>query len=124
MPVGTTITNRRPVRSPANRLRLSLNHRADSVEFIYNIDDRWSGVVRGSYPFSLDTTDVAVLPAIGVGIAVFIGQLCMAREIQLDFGASGEMVQLIAPLAEMLYDVRCWKDGIDLGCHPAVPSDM
>jgi 7-cyano-7-deazaguanine synthase in queuosine biosynthesis len=102
----------------ANRLALSLNHRANSAEFAYDIDDRWSGVIRASYPFLLDATDVALLPAIGVGMALFIGQLCLAREIHLDFNASDEMVQSILPLAEMLYDVRCWKDGVDLGPPP------
>lgn len=114
MSTGTTTPN-----EPARSLRLAIHREGPDVAFHYQVDDRFAGALRVAYPFALDDMDDRMLAPIGVGVATFIGQLCLAREITLDFPASPAMTADILPLAEMLYDVRCWKDGRDLMPPPA-----
>jgi 7-cyano-7-deazaguanine synthase in queuosine biosynthesis len=100
--------------SPTNVLSVGLEYSRSEIRFPYQIDRQFSGAVRVTYPFSLDAQIVNMLPAIGLGYAVFLAQLCLARRIAITFPSSVELVQGIKPLIEMLYDVRCWKDGRDL----------
>jgi 7-cyano-7-deazaguanine synthase in queuosine biosynthesis len=99
---------------PANVLRLRINHTDAEVRFSYHIDNRFSGDLKVVFPFVLDVEAASLLSPIGVGIATFLAQLCLARRIVLEFPCSLEQVQAMLPLTEMLYDVRCWKDRIDL----------
>ena len=109
---------------PARVLTLGCHAGESQVEWTYDVDGRFQGPIRVEFPFALDAEDRRLLNSIGVGIAIFLAQLCLARHIELDFSATPEMITLISPLAEMLYDVRCWKDGRSLlppptfGYHP------
>lgn len=99
---------------PAERLRLDLRVEGARLIAEYDVDGQFTGQIRATYPFSLDAIDRDLTAPIGVGLAVFLGQLCLARRIELDFPATPAMVEGMLPLAEMLYDIRCWKDERDL----------
>jgi 7-cyano-7-deazaguanine synthase in queuosine biosynthesis len=120
---------------PAELLRLEVGHQERTLVFSYDIDGHWRGSIRVTYPFHLNDADLSSLPAIGLGVGIFIGQLCLAREIHLGFDVSHAMINSIAPLAEMLYDAHCWNDGLDLmdiprvtglsaSAHTLVPSPL
>lgn len=83
------------------------------MEFGYEADGV-SGRIAVGYPWPLAAADTALLPVMVVGIAAYLGQLCLAETIVVDFPASPDLANGIAPIAEMLYGVRCWKDAIPL----------
>lgn len=99
---------------PAEILQMGLEWQGNRVGFTYKIDDRFAGVLSATYPFDLNEQDRSLLPAIALGAAVFVAQLCLPRKIHLDFPCSDSLVQRITPLLQMLYDIRCWKDRLDL----------
>jgi 7-cyano-7-deazaguanine synthase in queuosine biosynthesis len=103
---------------PADTLRVGLDVSHSEIRLPYSIDDRFSGVLRVSYPFALDGGSVSLLPPIALGVAAFLGQLCLAKRIILEFPSSSDMIQRILPIVEMLYDVRRWWDGLDLSPLP------
>lgn len=98
----------------AQALALDAQPSAEGFAFSYEVDGRLAGTVQVGYPFQLDAGDHALMPAIGLVVAVFLGQLCRARTLRTSFVVTSTMVEAIRPLAEMLYDIRCWKDGVDL----------
>jgi len=104
--------------SPASELVLSYQIIDRRVLFEYGIDSRFNGAIQVTYPFSLDDIDSGMMNPIALGVAVFVGQLCLARRIALDFATSNHMIDLIGPLASMLYDIRCWKDKRRLTAPP------
>jgi hypothetical protein len=104
----------------AGILRVGLQSAGTKVYFPYHIDDQFSGVLSVSYPFSLDERALRLLPPIGVGVAAFLAQLCLARRLVLEFPSSPEMVEGILPVMEMLYDIRCWRDQLELMPLPEI----
>lgn len=96
--------------------------RDSSIDFHYDVDGRFVDILSVTYPFELTAVDRATVGAIGLAVGVFLGQLCCARRIRLRFAVSPAMIEQIMPLAEMLYDIRCWKDDVDRVPLPDVES--
>lgn len=86
----------------------------------YQIDDEFCGSVTVTYPFALDAADMGLMPPIGVGVAAFLAQLCLAETVVLDFPCTQDMVHAMMPIIEMLYDIRCWRDQQELMPLPAL----
>ncbi|MDG4595146.1 MAG: hypothetical protein P9F75_05565 [Candidatus Contendobacter sp.] len=107
----------------ANTLHLRTVVKGSSIDFHYDIDGRFVDLLSITYPFDLTATDHVALGAMGLAVSIFLGQLCRARRIHLGFSVSSSMIEQIMPLAEMLYDIRCWKDGIDLVPPPDIECD-
>jgi 7-cyano-7-deazaguanine synthase in queuosine biosynthesis len=70
---------------------------------------QWAGQVRVTYPMPIDLIGPAAA-GIGLGVATYLGQLCLAPRIRLTFPVTEAMAEAMTPIAEMLYDIRCWKD--------------
>lgn len=104
----------------ADVLHVGLEFAETQVRFPYRIDDQFSGVLRITYPFALDEETAGLLPAIGIGVAAFLAQLCLAHQIVIDFPCSQEMVEGMRPIMEMLYDIRCWRDQLELMSLPDI----
>lgn len=96
----------------ASLLQVGLRHSAGSakVDFPYEVDGVPGGVISVTYPMSLRSTEAEMLPTMSLGVAVFLGQLCLARSIHLEVSCSRSAADAIGPIASMLYDIRCWKD--------------
>ena len=89
------------------------------VRFPYLVDGgRQSGSIRVAYPFSLASPERAVLPAVALGVATYIGQLCLAERIELEPGLPVGAAADLTAVATMLYDVRRWMDELPLGPSP------
>lgn len=112
------MTHDRVTDPPVDELRVDLQSGEATVHFPYATSCGDEGAISVVFPFQLSDRDVTVLPAIALGVATYLGQLCLARRIVLGFPASPEMLELMRPLAEMLYDVRRWKDGLPLSDPP------
>jgi len=100
--------------APAATLRADVRVAGDRLLFDYDVDGLFKGTITTTYPFSIGDAGQGLISAAGLGLAVFVGQLCLAGRIELSFGVSDIAIARIRPLAEMLYDVRCWKDRRDL----------
>lgn len=99
---------------------VTLGERPDGFEVTYVADGKDSGEIRVSYPAAVGAVPPGSTAAIGLVAAVYLGQLCLAEELRLDFAVSEEAVRAVAPLADMLYDIRRWKDDLPPGAGPAV----
>jgi len=104
----------------ADILHVGLEFTDTEIRFPYRIDDRFGGGVRVKYPFTLGEEAVGLLPSIGVGMAAFLAQLCLTRQLVLDFPCSRNIVEGMLPIMEMLYDIRCWRDQQELMSWPEV----
>jgi 7-cyano-7-deazaguanine synthase in queuosine biosynthesis len=105
----------------ARRLDVAVSRPSnESLRFDYRVDGDVpaDGVIRVDYPCPMADADMAALPAISVGVATFLGQLCLAPVIDIDVPAAPGLIEAITPIAEMLYDVRRWKDDLPLGPPP------
>jgi 7-cyano-7-deazaguanine synthase in queuosine biosynthesis len=92
-----------------------------SVSYVTDPEgDRGTLTVR--YPFELDVLDEDCFNSIGLVAGVFIGQLCLAKRIQFDFATPDGALQVVTPLAEILYDVRCAKERFPLLDAPAMEA--
>jgi 7-cyano-7-deazaguanine synthase in queuosine biosynthesis len=89
------------------------------LAFPYTTDQGDSGAITARYPHALSADDEATVPAIALGVATYLGQLCLAREIAVECAGSGDMAEAMTPIAEMLYDVRRWMDELPLSEPPA-----
>lgn len=110
----------RQVESPPRVLRLALARSSDDVvAFAYRTERGDRGTLTLRYPFS-DPAVGAVAPTIGLGVAAYLGQLCLAPRIELSFATPADAVKDLQPLVQMLYDVRRWKDGVPLDDPPEI----
>lgn len=105
---------------PAQRLVVELRVDRSTLAVHYDVDGRYVGNISAEYPFQLDERDARVGPAIGLGIAAFVAQLCLAKDIYLGFSVDERAVTGIVPLLRMLYDIRCWKDNRELLQRPSI----
>ena len=102
-----------------NSITVDIKHSMSEVVFSYHTSLGDKGTIKVGYPFIVHKSEREMLPSIGLGVAVYLAQLCLVQEhITLDFPASASAVAAIQPLLEMLYDVRRWKDGLPLGEYP------
>lgn len=104
----------------AARVRVFPSLRGRRLAFEYDVDERHRGALTVDYPFELDSATHNQVPAIALAVGVFLGQLCLAEQVDVDAPVAREMLATIAPLTEMLYDIRCWKDGVPLTGPPRV----
>ena len=77
------------------------------------------GSIAVTYPLPVDQ---ALLPAVVILVGVYLGQLCLAEEIVFGDAMPDGCLEAAVPLAEMLYDVRRWKDGQSLVPPPLLLS--
>jgi hypothetical protein len=104
----------------AHVLRIGLEASGARLAFPYEIDNEFRGSLQVTYPFPLGRRNSALLSPIGVGIAAFTAQLCLAEQVILDFPCTQEMVDAMLPILQMLYDIRCWRDQQELMAPPAM----
>ena len=98
----------------ADILRVGMESTGTNVSFPIILTTSSSGRYGSLIPFSLDRGErSSLLPSIGVGMATFMAQLCLTRRLVLDFPCSSQMINSMLPIAEMLYDIRCWRDQLD-----------
>jgi 7-cyano-7-deazaguanine synthase in queuosine biosynthesis len=100
--------------------RLAVGCSLSGNDLVLSYDDNGGGrrEVRVTYPFALTDLPDQLVAGVALGGAVYLGSLSLAQTIFLDFPVREAMVSAIAPLAEMLYDVRRWKDGLPLADPP------
>ena len=104
---------------PPARLRVSLHSSVSTLELAYTTSRGDAGSVTLHYPIESPVL-IDTAPAVGLAVAVYLGQLCLAPYIELDYPTPVGAICAIAPLARMLYDVRRWKDGLPIGDPPIV----
>lgn len=100
------------------RLVVKTTMRPSSIAFEYSTDCGDHGSISVAYPYDLTPDDETMLPAMASGVGLYLGQLCLAREIELNTPLDASMLPILDALAGMLYDVRCWKDGVPYRPRP------
>lgn len=106
---------------PDDTIVVGLEVDGHTITFPYQYRE-WAGAVRVTYPDPMPHLP-AMAPALGLGMATYLGQLCLAARIRTTFRVSDAMALAMAPVAEMLYDVRRWKDGLPIGEPPRYVCD-
>ena len=101
------------------RLSVDLTTTPTGAVISYRSSNDDEGQISFDYGFNLSDEDKQMLQPIALGAAVFLGQLSLARTIELGFPTDLGAVATLMPLAEMLYDVRCWKDKL-----PPIPPPV
>lgn len=102
---------------------MNVERTGPSILWSYRTSNSDSGEVVVRYPFDVEDLATPTLSTIGLGVAVYLGQLCLAEVIEVGFPVTAAMAQDVAPLAAMLYDIRRWKDGLPLVASPYVLSN-
>ena len=57
-----------------------------------------------------------------VAVAVYLGSLALAREIRVRYPVPEALLSSFAPVAEALYDIRRWRDDLDLSGGPTIAA--
>ena len=102
-----------------NVLDIAMEQRHDGFVIRYATDNDDQGSVTVRYP-ALVVAPAEILPELGLGVAVYLAQLCLARRVRLGFTVDEAAVDAIAPLADMLYEIRRWKDDLPSGPGPTI----
>jgi 7-cyano-7-deazaguanine synthase in queuosine biosynthesis len=95
----------------------------NALRFGYEVDGQRQAI-RVGYPFDLGDLPAQTVRSIALGVAVYLGQLCLAPRIRLSFSVTDAMVTAVRPLAGMLYDVRRWKDELPITDPPIFAYDQ
>lgn len=85
----------------------------------YTTSNGDTGHLTVRYPPSMAVPG-AMKPALGLGAAVYVAQLCLAERVRLNFSLDRAAIPAIMPLADMLYAIRRWKDDLLPGPGPTV----
>lgn len=93
-------------------LTLQTAIRDRGLDVYYRTDRSDRGSLTIDYPVVLDEADVAMVPVIVAGVGVYLAQLCLASRVVLDQPLADAVRSPLEQLAAMLYEVRCWKDGV------------
>lgn len=109
-----------PMRAKSLSVGLSTYERG--IEITYQIDEDFRGRVSFEFPVPF-TADQAIMSTIGLWGSIFLGQLCLAQEIELQFPVVEGMIEHLEPVIASLYDVRCYIDHIPLVDMPTIRAD-
>ncbi len=97
------------------------------IELGYVADARWPSALRIEYAEAGAVLDDACVDMVTAAGAIYLGSLCLANEVCIDRALAAGLIDALAPIVEMLYDIRRWKDGLPLGGLPSfvtVESDQ
>ncbi|MFG3684496.1 7-cyano-7-deazaguanine synthase [Micromonospora chalcea] len=95
---------------------LTVGCRVGSTDVIieYAMDDRFAGELVIVFPFDVSPyADVAQLLFATWGGA-FLAQLCLTRRVTFNCRYSAAMWDALLPISQNLYDVRAFRDGLDI----------
>lgn len=96
----------------AKHLQVSISKMSHGFSVHYKIDAQEVRSFSFEFPYKIHISD-STLHLIGALESVFLGQLCLADVIQLEFPLSEEILQLIKPVADSVYKVRCFRDELE-----------
>src|SRR5262245_59474167 len=102
-------------------LDIAMEQCHDGFVISYTTDNDDQGSVTVRYPAPV-VTPGEILPELGLGVAVYLAQLCLTSRVRLDFAIDEAAVGAIAPLADMLYEIRRWKDELPSGPGPVIET--
>jgi 7-cyano-7-deazaguanine synthase in queuosine biosynthesis len=74
-----------------------------------------------TYPAGIEVSD-ELRTVVSSGLAVYLGQFCLAREILVDVALPDSLRNTMLTLCGYLYDVRCWRDRRPYVRHPDLRS--
>lgn len=100
--------------TPANTLRTWTEVECNAVYIHYQIDHDYAGQVRLRLPFGLEAHRETARALFGLWGGVFIGQLCLARNIVFASPVFEGGWPLLLPIVENLYSVRAYRDRLPL----------
>jgi 7-cyano-7-deazaguanine synthase in queuosine biosynthesis len=106
----------------ADVLNVGLSIHDKQLEVEYQIDKEFRGVISVDFPFEI-AADLSVITTSGLWISVFLGQLCLSREIRLQFPIIEGMLEDLTPVITSLYDIRCYRNDIALVEAPIITAD-
>lgn len=89
----------------------------------YVVDDRPPAFIAVGTRTSAAAAPAAV-DLVAASAAIYLGALCLASEVRVTRALSPGLIDDLAPLTEMLYDIRRWKDDLPLGPNPAVIAPL
>ncbi len=97
----------------AESLVVDIKPTRSGFEVFYRIDDSFRNSYKVQFPFRVTIED-ELLSLIGLWQAIFVAQLCLAKQITLQFPLSQGMVDDIKPVLKSVYDVRCFREKLPL----------
>jgi 7-cyano-7-deazaguanine synthase in queuosine biosynthesis len=106
----------------AQKLTVGAEINNNRIHVSYLIDTDFDGSLVFEFPFQIES-DNLTRSTIGLWTAAFLGQFCLADEIQLKFPVYNEMLEDILPIIGSMYDVRCYRDNLPLFKLPSVVAN-
>ena len=100
----------------AERLTAEVEERHGTLELRYKVDRRATQSIEVP---ALDAGPAA-LDFLTAATAVYLGSLCLAQEISVRAPLSRELLGDLIEIAEMIYDIKRWRDELPLGGPPAL----
>ena len=107
----------------AKGLSVDMSIRDRLLQVIYRIDQDSEMKISFEFPFTVEEHE-SVMSTFGLWAGIFLGQLCLAQEIELHFPIAEGMVEDLEPVISGLYDVRCYREGMPLVQLPTIRADV
>ncbi|MEA2492162.1 MAG: Diphthamide synthase [Thermoleophilaceae bacterium] len=105
----------------SSRISVDLEASGSVLTIGYTVDSRATHELVATFPADIDRL-VGALDVVAASAAVYLGSLCLAREIIVKRTLPSGLLDRLAPIAEMLYDIRRWKDRLPLGNPPKLDA--
>lgn len=100
----------------ARSLTVGVAHAPGQLDLRYVADD------RPAHAIQVPLADVAP-PALDLLLAaasVYLGSICLAEDVFVDHVLPSGLLEDFSEIAEMLYDIRRWRDNLPLGGPPTL----
>ena len=104
-------------------------YRADALEIESDVvEDRFIAVYRcdqralAQREFRVPPLHDGSRALLEIAVALYLGSLALAREIRVRYPIPQGLLSRFAPVAEALYDIRRWRDDLDLSGGPSITA--
>jgi len=105
---------------PAKELTVTHYTDSGSVCIHYDIDHEFIGDLIIKTPWDITKVPPQILSLLGTFAAIFLGQLSLAEEINIDLPSSPQLISLIEPTIRTLYAVRAYRDKVSINLMPSI----
>lgn len=103
----------------AELLMVDVEERDETLDIHYTIDRRATRTIA----IPVVEAAPAVLELLTASTAIYLGSLCLARQIRVTAPLHSALLDDLIEIAGMIYDIRRWRDQLPLDGPPALTAD-
>lgn len=106
----------------AREVEVKVDASGRRLQYAYRIDSSFEGTITIEFPVDFAPLVEPVIQATSLAVVVFLGQLTLAEQLKLEYPCDPGLLELIRPIAQLLYNVRSYRDEVVLRGVPHIET--